>query len=153
MTFRVFRFIAATAAALVLGAYEANATVRVHDGFDLSAGYSAGALKNQPASAYRSSQTGVVSAAWSVWNDTSVVYVHGAGNGLSYPASGGEDFTAVDSSIGFKHSTAGAMNRTVYRTMTPATAFADGEKLDVRTLVRCSGTAAWTGWCSAPTFP
>ena len=34
------------------------------------------------------------------------------------------------------------MNRTVYRTMTPATAFADCEKLYFRTLVRCSGTAA-----------
>ena len=98
-------------------ALSAHATVLVHDGFDLSAGYSAGGLKGQPASAYRSSQTSFVSAAWSVWNDTSVVYVHGAGNGLSYPASGWEDFTAVDSSIGFNHSTAGAMNRTVYRTM------------------------------------
>ena len=123
-------------------ALSARAIVLVHDGFDLSAGYSAGALKNQPASAYRSAQTGFVSAAWSVWNDTSVVYVHGAGNGLSYPASGWEDFTAVDSSIGFKHSIAGAMNRTVYRTMTPATAFADCEKLYFRTLVRCSGTGA-----------
>ena len=123
-------------------ALSARATVLVHDGFDLSAGYSAGGLKGQPASAYRSAQTGFVSAAWSVWNDTSVVYVHGAGNGLTYPASGWEDFTAVDSSIGFKHSTAGAMNRTVYRTMTPATAFADCEKLYFRTLVRCSGTAA-----------
>ena len=143
MTFRVPRFLAAaTAAALVLGASKANATVLVHDGFDLSAGYSAGGLKSQPAAAYRSSQTGFVSAAWSVWNDTSVVYVHGAGEGLSYPASGWEDFTAVDSSIGFKHSTAGAMNRTVYRTMTPATAFADCQKLYFRVLVRCSGTAA-----------
>ena len=123
-------------------ALSARATVLVHDGFDLSAGYSAGGLKGQPASAYRSSQTGFVSAAWSVWNDTSVVYVHGAGEGLSYPASGWEDFTAVDSSIGFKHSTAGAMNRTVYRTMTPATAFADCQKIYFRVLVRCSGTAA-----------
>ena len=61
-------------ALLALLAPSASATLLLYDGFDLSAGYSGGALKNQPAAAYRSSQTGFVSAAWSVWNDTSVVY-------------------------------------------------------------------------------
>ena len=137
-----FSALSALVAAVSLGTLAvstAQADVLLYDGFDLTAGYSAGGLKSNPASAYRSSQPGFSGKAWSVWDDTSVVYVHGSGNGLTYPSMFWDDFTAVGSSIGFNNKNNGGGNRTLYRTFSLATPLKDCQKVYFRVLVNCNG--------------
>lgn len=140
-----FAAFAAWVAAVSLGTLAvstAQADVLLYDGFDLANGYVAAGLKAKPTNNYRSSQTGFSGTAWSVWNDTSVVYVHDSGSGLTYPSMFWDDFTAVDSSIGFNNSANDGGNRTLYRTFSLATALKDCQKVYFRVLVNCNGDAS-----------